>query len=150
MARASAQPAQTPQRRVGGYIRDVPDRMPRARTRTSQPEPEDIELPESQAQEEEEEEIEIRERRPGGHLPEAPLTKSGRPDRRFLGARHLPPPEEPENPDYRRARTGGMMGDIHVTIDGKPDRRFKENRGLSDEEVMHQWVDVLNNRYRRH
>jgi hypothetical protein len=79
---------------------------------------------------------------------QGPLTKSGYPDRRFKGQRDLPPPEE-ENPEFRRARTGGTIGDVHVTIDGKPDRRFKENRGLSDEEVMSQWLEQLNERYGR-
>lgn len=127
--------AQTTQRYPGGYIRDIPERPPIQRGRAPQVE--------------EEEEIDIREQRPSGELPEPPLTRTGAPDRRFLGARHLPPLEE-TNPDYRRARTGGMVGDIHITIDGKPDRRFKENRSLSDDEVNHQWVQVLNNRYRQH
>lgn len=76
-----------------------------------------------------------------------PITKSGYPDRRFKGQRDLPPPAleiiEP------RARTGGTIGDVHITIDGKPDRRFKENRGLSDEEVMAQWADAIQDKYGR-
>lgn len=126
---------QQPQQQPRGFVR-----APISRGRSPEPEPQ---------LEEEEEEIDIREERPSGYRPAPPLTKSGRPDRRFLGARHLPP-EEPPNEEYRRARTGGMIGDIHVTIDGKPDRRFKENRGLSEEEVMAQWVEVLNRRYRQH
>lgn len=93
---------------------------------------------------EQEEEDEVQPRGNG----QGPLTKSGYPDRRFKGQRDLPPPVE-ENPDFRRARSGGVIGDMHVTIDGKPDRRFKENRGLSDEEVMSQWLEQLNEKFGR-
>ncbi len=96
------------------------------------------------------EEVEVEEEEDQGNgrsvSQEAPLTKSGYPDRRFKGQRDLPPPEE-ENPDFRRARTGGTIGDMHVTIEGKPDRRFKENRSLSDEEVIRRWLDNLNEQF---
>lgn len=139
MARAAQQP---PPQRLHGYIRDVPERPTKLRRREPPPE-------EEEKYEEEEQEIDIMEQRPSGHIPEPPLTKSGQPDRRFLGARHLPPAEE-VNPQYRKARTGGMIGDLHITISGKPDRRFRENRGLSEDEVMAQWVETLNKRYRQH
>lgn len=95
-----------------------------------------------------EEEEQPRRGMPSNQNQEVPLTKSGYPDRRFKGQRDLPPQQD-ENPDFRRARTGGTIGDVHVTIDGKPDRRFKENRGLSDEEVMSQWLDQLNEKFGR-
>ena len=76
-----------------------------------------------------------------------PTTKSGFPDRRFKGQRDLPPPTPEEV--VGRARTGGTIGDVHVTIDGKPDRRFKENRSLSDEEVMAQWADAVQEKFGR-
>lgn len=114
----------------GGYVRDIPPR------RISQ-------------EEREEEENDIREPRPHGEVIDVPLTKTGTPDRRFLGARHLPPPDI-ANPEFRRARVGGVIDDTHVTLDGKPDRRFKENRGLDDEETMRQWAQVLSSRYLQH
>jgi hypothetical protein len=110
----------------GGYIRETQRRVER-----------------------EEEENDIREPRPNGEIVEVPLTKTGKPDRRFLGARHLPPQED-VNPDFRRARTGGEIDGTHVTIDGKPDRRFKENRALDDDEAMRRWAAVLSNRYLQH
>jgi hypothetical protein len=132
----TGQATYSPQRGAGGFIRDIPDQDSPQRGRSPQ-------------DEEEEEDNDIREMRPNGVMPDAPLTRTGQPDRRFLGARHLPPPEEP-NPDYTKARTGGMMGGQHITLTGKPDRRFKENRGLTDDEVNGQWADILNHRYRQH
>lgn len=113
----------------GGYIRDIPQRRGFADTT--------------------EDDNDIREPRPHGEVVEVPLTKTGVPDRRFLGARHLPPPEV-ANPEFRRVRTGGEMDGVHVTIDGKPDRRFKENRAMDDDEAMRQWAHVLSNRYLQH
>lgn len=138
---------------VGGYIRDVPDRTPQGqgqrrqsgfqnRANASQEAHNDFE-------EMEDEGNDIREPRPNGVAPDVPLTKTGYPDRRFLGARHLPAPEE-QNPEYRRARTGGEVDGVHITMTGKPDRRFKENRALSEEEANQQWAQVLNRRYLQH
>ena len=129
----SQQPQQAPfpQRGVpqrGGYIRESIQRR---------------------GKREEEDENDIREPRPHGEIIEVPLTKTGKPDRRFLGARHLPPQED-VNPDFRRARTGGEFDGTHVTLNGKPDRRFKENRALDDDEANRQWAAVLSNRYLQH
>ena len=47
---------------------------------------------------------------------DAPITKSGFPDRRFKGHRDDPPPDV-ANPEYRRARTGGEdESGTHVTL----------------------------------
>jgi hypothetical protein len=140
----------------GGYIRDVPDRTPQGNRRASGFQQrsngrgnvqEDYEASNDVQGMDEEEDIDIRETRPNGVTPDVPLTKSGYPDRRFLGARHLPPPQEQE---IRRARTGGEIDGMHITVTGKPDRRFKENRSLSEEEANQQWAQVLNRRYLQH
>ncbi len=73
---------------------------------------------------------------------EEPLTRLGVPDRRFKGHREDPPPTF-ANPEYRRASSGGVVGNVHVTMDGKPDRRFKENRALSDDEIMKQYAVIM-------
>lgn len=102
-----------------------------------------VTAPPPREEEEEEERPRTSSLYPGG----GPTTKSGYPDRRYRGQRDLPPP--PQEEGGTKARTGGVVGDIHVTIDGKPDRRFKENRHLSEEEVMSQWLETMNERYGR-
>lgn len=121
--------------------------MPTARGSVSTPLPRGRFIPAARVGEriysrakEEDEEMDEEEVQAGSS--EAPLTKSGFPDRRYKGFRDAPLPEH-ANPEYRRARTGGTVGDTHVTIDGRPDRRFKENRSLSDDEVMKQFAEKL-------
>lgn len=156
-------PAVNPeQNRTGPQPRGTSAFMPAQRTSNS---PRGNTLPPrifGDDQQQEEEEVQIpQNRRPqvsesptsyrgGGGEAEtlSPTTRSGYPDRRFKGQRDLPPPQEAEQRD-QRARTGGTVGDVHVTINGKPDKRFKENRGLSEEEVMAQWVDALAEKFGR-
>lgn len=78
---------------------------------------------------------------------EVPLTKAGRPDRRFKGQRDISE-EEAINPRYIKPRTGGTLKDgTHITINGKPDRRFKENRGKPQEQVMSEWAEQVYRQY---
>jgi hypothetical protein len=78
---------------------------------------------------------------------ETPLTKTGRPDRRFRGQRDVPL-EEVINPHYIRPKTGGTLKDgTHITMSGKPDRRFKENRSKPEEQVMSEWAEQMYKQY---
>jgi len=80
---------------------------------------------------------------------EAPLTKTGRPDRRFKGQRDAPL-NEIINPRYIKPKTGGLLKDgTHITLGGRPDRRFKENRGKSEEQIMSEWAEQMYKRYGR-
>jgi hypothetical protein len=163
MPNRGSQQAET---QVRGYIRDVPGRTPQGggerqlqqqrrgsgtirNVRQQNPVEEIYENMSNAVEGMDEEDIDIREPRPNGVTPDVPITRNGFPDRRFLGARHLPPPEV-QDQENRRARVGGEIDGVHITLTGKPDRRFKENRALSDDEVNQQWVQMLNRRYLQH
>ncbi len=79
---------------------------------------------------------------------ELPLTKNGKPDRRFKGQRDLPE-EEVINPFYRRAAAGMVLEGVHVTSDGTPDRRYKENRHITDEEAEIRKAELILSKYGR-
>ena len=78
----------------------------------------------------------------GGDANVSRLTRSGKPDRRYMGQRDLPPDEVAN--DYAHATSGFVdENGIHRTNDGAPDVRFKENRALSPEQTrisQAEWV----------
>lgn len=71
---------------------------------------------------------------PTGNTNGPRLTRTGKPDRRYLGQRDLPP--EIVESDYTHPSTGFIDSEgRHRTQDGAPDIRFKENRMLTAEQV---------------